>query len=112
MSSERGHDITLVRLGEGVEGRNGPGNLVGGEETHDTNHSEASVVDLHYQPLLLELRAHVGIEAERIVKVEGDGVDGPAEEVERRVLSGLSSAHVPPLFTNVGTPRRLNKEKG
>mmetsp|Transcript_27089 Transcript_27089/g.64496 ORF Transcript_27089/g.64496 Transcript_27089/m.64496 type:complete len:245 (+) Transcript_27089:200-934(+) len=74
------HDLAGVRQDEAVEEGHGAGHLLRGEESHDADHGEAAVVDLHQQTLLLLLGRHVLGEAGGVVE-RGDLVQRDVLEV-------------------------------
>ena len=90
---EGSHDLTIVRLDNSTEGRDGSRNLGFGKESEDTQHSKTSVVDFDLKSSGLLLFTLVLAESKRIVKVERNRV-GKSDGVEVREVSRLSSAHV------------------
>ena len=89
VGGEGRHDISIVGDGNAVEGGHRSGDLVGCQESHDSDLGEATVVELGDEALLLLLGGPVLGESEGVVEVERDGVDGLPEEIEGREHSGL-----------------------
>ena len=94
MSCERSHDVSVVVLGNTVEERDGTIHLVSSHESHNSDHGETAIVDLGDESRVLLLLAPVLAETKGIIEVEGDRVDGVAEEVEGRESARHSAAHV------------------
>mmetsp|Transcript_13950 Transcript_13950/g.28799 ORF Transcript_13950/g.28799 Transcript_13950/m.28799 type:complete len:275 (-) Transcript_13950:14-838(-) len=92
---EGSHDLTIVRLDNSTEGRDGSRNLGFGKESEDTQHSKTSVVDFDLKSSGLLLFTLVLAESKRIVKVERNRVrDAIRSRGEVRVVTRLSSLHV------------------
>ena len=89
MGGEGSHDVSVVGDGNAVEGGDGSGDLVGCQESHDSDLGEATVVELGDEALLLLLGGPVLGESEGVEEVEGGRVDGLPEEIEGRELPGL-----------------------
>ena len=110
---KRSHHVDLSRRRDDtLQERHRPGNRTLAEEAHQTDHSEAAVVDLRLQLLGLPLVALVLVEAERIVQVQRNRVgqkwaalrvfESPdtrlsfhtLRQIESREQAGLATPHV------------------
>mmetsp|Transcript_16187 Transcript_16187/g.25260 ORF Transcript_16187/g.25260 Transcript_16187/m.25260 type:complete len:257 (-) Transcript_16187:29-799(-) len=93
LSLERNHGVSRIGDGDSTKGGNRSRDGISAQEAEDSELCQTSVVDLLDETSLLLLSAHVLVEAEGVEEVEHE-VHVITEEVERRVLSGLTSGHV------------------
>jgi hypothetical protein len=92
---ERGHDLTIIRLNNSTEDRDGSGDGLFAQESEDTKLSKTAVVDLGTEAGLLLISAHVLAELEGIEKVEGDGMGNSIRATDEvGVVTGPSTSHV------------------
>ena len=94
LSLKRNHGVTIIVNGNGVQCGNGTFDLVGAQETKDTELGETSVVEFGGEAAFLGLGGHVLVEAKGIVEVWYEWMDKEGGSVKRIENEWISNNNI------------------